>query len=186
MTDFLRSRRYGECLIILNNGHTALSPGGVSGGRTEYGECARLINAVSKCLEGLPVKITEGTKGYSDEGLLFVFHKGTSEKNKKNGGAEIFVSADACARTQYNAYRMLTAFCGENGYRYRGVHTLTEKSPFRCLFTSDNEDAYLIKAGYIDCPADSKVPDRPSESAVCALSREIMRIYKEKINEDYS
>ncbi len=173
-------------MINLNNGHTPLSPGGVSGGRTEYGENKRLIEAISENLKGLPVKITEGTKGYSDGGLLFIFHKGTSMKNAPKRGAEIFVSENASSDTQYNAYRMLCSLCPENGYRYRGVHTVTAKSPFKSLFALGNENAYLIKAGYIDCPEDNLKSDREFRNITAALSGEIMRIYKENINENYS
>ena len=88
-------------MINLNNGHTPLSPGGASGGRTEYSECARLIEAVRRYLTGADVKITEGTDGYSTEGLLLIFHKGTSEKNSPTSGAEIFVPENASAEAQY-------------------------------------------------------------------------------------
>ncbi len=173
-------------MINLNNGHTPLSPGGVWGERTEYAESRRLISAISENLKGLPVKITEGTKGYSEGGLLFIFHKGTSMKNAPKRGAEIFVSENASSDTQYNAYRMLCSLCPENGYRYRGVHTVTEKSPFKCLFKTCHENAYLIKAGYIDSDSDNARWDRNFDGIAAALSEEIMRIYKEKINGNYS
>lgn len=173
-------------MINLNNGHTPLSPGGVSGGRTEYSECARLIEAVRKGLSGADVKITEGTDGYSRDGLLFIFHKGTSMKNAPKRGAEIFVPENASAETQYRAYRLLCAVCSDGAYRYRGVHTLHGKSPFVKMRTLGNENVYLIKAGYIDSNGDNEIWDRECDLFASALSREIMKIYKEKINENYS
>ena len=173
-------------MINLNNGHTPLSPGGVSGGRTEYGECARLIEAVRKGLEGAEVIVTEGTGGYTRDGLLFIFHKGTSMKNAPKRGAEIFVPENASASGQYNAYRLLSSMCGEKAFRYGGVHTLTPKSPFVRMGTLGNENAYLIKAGYIDFPRDNEIWDRECEHIATALSQEIMKIYKEKTNENYS
>lgn len=173
-------------MINLNNGHTALSPGGVWGERTEYKECRRLISAISENLTGLPVKITEGREGYCRDGLLFIFHKGTSMKNAPKRGAEIIVSENASSDTQYDAFRLLCAVSGENTFRNKGVHTLTKKSPFKSLQLLENENAYLIKAGYIDSDRDNAVWDRELEGMARALSREIIRIYKEKINENYS
>lgn len=173
-------------MINLNNGHTPLSPGGASGGRTEYSECARLIEAVRRYLTGADVKITEGTDGYSPEGLLLIFHKGTSEKNSPTRGAEIFVPENASAQAQYRAYRLLCALCSEGAYRYKGVHTLHGKSPFLKMRTLGNENAYLIKAGYIDCREDNEISDRECDRIASALSQEIMKIYKEKTNENYS
>lgn len=173
-------------MINLNNGHTPLSPGGVWGERTEYGECARLISAIRNNLKGFPVKITEGREGYSRDGLLIVFHKGTSMKNSPKRGAEIYVCENASADTQYEAFRMLSAVSGENTFRYRGVHTVTKKSPFKCFSSLPGENAYLIKAGYIDSDCDNGIWDRAFDGIAAALSQEIMRIYKEKINENYS
>ena len=173
-------------MINLNNGHTPLSPGGVSGGRTEYSECARLIEAVKKGLTGAGVIVTEGTGGYTRDGLLFIFHKGTSMKNAPKRGAEIFVPENASAENQYNAYRLLSALCNDNAFRYRGVHPLTGSSPFGAMRTLGNENAYLIKAGYIDFPRDNEIWDRECEHIASALSQEIMKIYKEKTNENYS
>lgn len=186
MTGFLKSRRYGEGLINLNNGHTPRSPGGVFGGRTEFEESRRLINAVKERLGTRNVKITEGTKGYSSDDILFVFHKGASPKNAVKKGAEIFVSESASARTQYRAYRLLTCLCEGESYRFRGVHTVTEKSPFKSFRTLDSENAYLIKTGHIDCPQDNEISDRELFNIADALSGEIMRIYEEKKNENYS
>lgn len=175
-----------RALINLNNGHTPRSPGGVWGGRTEYGEMRRLIEAVSRRLEGFPVKITEGGKVPYGDDLVVIFHKGTTEKNGMSGGADITVPENASARTQYNAYRLLLALCGETGLRYRGVHTATAKSPFGSLRLTENENAYLIRAGFIDCDRDNALCEGVSDSLAAALSQEIIRIYKEKMNENYS
>lgn len=175
-----------RALINLNNGHTPRSPGGVWGKRTEYGEMRSLIEAVSRCLQGFPVKITEGSQVSCGDDLVIIFHKGTTEKNGMSGGADITVPENASARTQYNAYRLLCTLCRETGLRYRGVHTATEKSPFISLRHTENENAFLFRAGFIDCDRDNALCDGEPDSTAAALSKEIIRIYKEKINENYS
>ncbi len=176
--------------INLNNGHTPLSPGGVFGGRTEYSECKKLTALLYKALKSLDpslsVRLTEGITGIKENngGLLFVFHKGTHIKNEAGSGAGIFVGAEADTETQYDAYRILMSLCSEGGFRYRGVHTLTEKSPFRAFSEYAPESAYIIKAGFIDNEEDNMISDRELLRMVQGLSETIVKIYKERINED--
>ena len=173
-------------MINLNNGHTAHSPGAVWGKRTEYRDSRRLISAVAEGLRGLPVKITEGAGGAGTDELLFIFHRSTSEKNSPKTGAGLYVPAEASADTQLRAFRLLSSLCDGSGLRYRGVHTATAECPFGILRRPGDRQVFLIKAGYIDSDADNERWDKSLHGTADALSQEIMRIYKEKINENYS
>ncbi len=180
-------------VINLNNGHTPRSPGGVFGGSTEYIQSKKLIDSLSRSMRALDpsieIMLTEGTDGIRKaeaDSMLFVFHKGTHLKNQIRTGAEIIVGKNASAVTQHEAYRLLTALCGDSGFRYRGVHTLTEKSPFRAFSEYAPEKAYIIKAGFIDNEADNLISDRELDRFARRLSEIIVKIYKEKKNEDYS
>lgn len=186
MTDFSKSRRCGDGMIILNNGHTPLSPGAVYQGRTEYLESRRLIEAVERELSGFDVKITEGREGYSPKGHLFIFHKGISERNERKSGAEVLVPENASSDTQYRAFRLLEGVCGCTGLRYRGVHPVAQSSPFNTLRTLPSENAYLIKAGFIDSEKDNLLFDEALSHTARAIAGEIMRISKEGTNEAFS
>lgn len=177
-------------VINLNNGHTPFSPGGVFGGRTEYGECEKLIDALYRKIKALDpsieIRLTNGTSGIREKAneMLFVFHKGTHLKNEINTGACVFVGSRADAKAQYEAYRILDSICSDGGLRYRGVHTVTDKSPFRAFLRYAPESAYLIKAGFIDNEEDNLLCDREFHRFAGKLSEIIVKIYKEKINED--
>ena len=180
-----------SAVIILNNGHTRHSPGGVFGGRTEYLECLRLQRALYeeiKCLApSAEIRLCEGAAAIresSPEDMLFVLHKGTSLKNAPRRGADIFVGETASARIQYEAYRILCALCPPGGLRYRGVHTVTKKSPFGIFRALRTGRAYIISAGYIDNAGDNAAFDRSLSRIAHNTAKEIVKIYKERKNED--
>ena len=174
--------------ILLNAAHTAYSPGGVYKGVTEHGESLRLCRLLRESLLGLDkelqVKITEGNDTVvAPDDLLFVFHKGGNMKNERKRGAVICVKETASSEIQYRAYRLLCALC-RRGLRFRGVHTLSEKNPFRFFINTPTENAYLVMAGFIESEEDTAHFGRYGSDLAYELSEEIFSIYKEKINED--
>lgn len=177
-------------VIYLNFAHTPSSPGGVFGGHTEYGDSRKLCFSLYEKLKGLeknadirlsggkiPAEIKSGD-------LLFVFHRDTALKQSLSAGAEIFVKEEAGAKIQYEAYRLLKCLCCEGAFRYRKVRTATAKSPFASFRKALPERAYLIKAGFIDSEGDNEIFEKGLESFSELLAEEIIKIYKETINED--
>jgi hypothetical protein len=176
-----------KTVIYLNPAHTPRSPGGVSGGRTEHGDSIRLCRALLGELKGLPAEIVTDSSGFSamtENDLLFVFHRGTAEKNSLTRGAEIYVKENASADIQLNAFCLLSRICSDGGFRYRRVHTLTPKSPFISFGRASPERAFLLKTGFIDNAGDNEIFDRELTGLARGLASEIKRIYKERKYED--
>ena len=177
-------------VIYLNAAHTHRSPGGVWGGVTEHGECLRLCNALKSTLNmlapRLEVRVTEGNFIFppvKNGDMLLIFHKGINEMKENKHGAGILVKSDADAAYQYRAFRLLTALCGDS-LRYRGVHTATDGSPFGFFVNTPAREAYLITAGYIESERDTEAVNQGLRAIALRLSQEIIKIYKEKANED--
>ncbi len=177
-------------VIYLNCAHTPSSPGGVFGGHTEYGDSRRLCFSLYEKLKALDayadIRLSGGKipRDIKRDDLLFVFHRGTAIKQYPSKGAEIFVKESAGAKIQYEAYRLLSCLCGDGGFRYRRVRTATAKCPFGAFRRALPQRAYLIKAGFIDSEGDNEIFERGLESFAELLAGEIIKIYKENINED--
>lgn len=177
-------------VIYLNAAHTPRSPGGVWQGATEHGECLHFCNILKNALleqcPRLDVRVVTGNFPFPcvmHDDLLFIFHKGINGKNQNRHGAQIFVKDTDSADTQYKAYSLLKALCGEY-IRYLGVRIATGSTPFRFFVNTPTENAYLIMAGFIESARDREALMRHGTQAAAALSREILKIYKEKKDED--
>lgn len=175
-------------VIYLNAAHTPYSPGGVYKGINEHEESLRLCGLIREsllALDGrLQVEITAGNSpAAGDDDLLFVFHKGNNMKNECRSGALIFVKESASAEIQYRAFRLLCALCGK-GLSYRGVHTATKKSPFCSFINTIPENAYLVMAGFIESDRDNSLLFHRAGEISLDLAGEILKIYKEKTDED--
>lgn len=182
-----------KSVIYLNPAHSPRSPGGVFCGRTEHGDSLELCRALKRELllkDGtLPVEIVPDSTDFScmsEDDMLFVFHRGTSYKSSPVSGAEIYVKEAASADIQYDAYRVLSCLCGDKGFRYRRLHTLTGKSPFLRFGAAAPRRAFLLKTGYIDSAGDNGIFDRELKYLAQSLAREIYGMYKERKYEDNS
>ena len=179
-------------VIYLNAAHTALSPGAVWHGKTEHGETLRFCHALKRELlfldSDLDVRVTEGNfplPYVMHDDFLFVLHKGINGKNENRHGASIYVKDTDSAATQYKAFRLLEALCGKR-LKYLGVHVAGKRTPFRFFVNTAAGNAYLIMAGFMESSKDLETMTLYEKEIAAALSREILKIYKEKTDEDYT
>lgn len=179
-------------VIYLNAAHTASSPGAVWHGSTEHEEALSFCHALKRELlsldGGLEIIVTEGNfplPYVMHDDFLFVFHKGINGKNENCRGAEIYVKDTDSAATQYRAFRLLEALCGKR-LKYRGVHIAGKGTPFRFFVNTAARNAYLIMAGFMESVHDRSAFLHHEKEIAAGLSREILRIYKEKTDEDYT
>ena len=193
MTDLSKNQNYGNStpVIYLVSAHTASSPGICYGGRREAADCEELCRALEKSILSLspeiPVCVMSGMKntGRVKPGdLLFVFHRDFGGKGTPKKGASVFVKENACASVQYQAYSLLSAVCGEKGFRYNGVHPVTAKSPFRSLYRALPQYSFYLSAGFMGNEEDNKIFDALTGENISLLAKSITGIYKEKKYED--
>ena len=174
--------------VYINPAHTRHSPGGCFGGRREYEDNRTLAEAVIRELSSrLPVSLTEGNlreHTFSGDDILLVLHRGVPDKGDKKRGAFITVGENADSAVQYDAYRLLCSITGAGGFRYGGVHTLTDKSPFRQFGAVPLKRKYLLSAGCIDSEEDNGVFCGNTEALAKSLAAVIKEICKEAENED--
>lgn len=191
MTDLSKNQNYRNTPVIyLVSGHTKASPGGVFGGRTEADDCSRLCFALENELKGLDsglhIKVLEGSclqQEMNEDDLLFVFHEGTSCKSSPKKGAAIFVKENADVKIQYEAFSLLSTVCSKYGFRYNGVHPEGSRSPFKSLQRALPERTFFIVSGYIESSTDNLNFDSMLSYSL-PLAGEILKIYKERKNED--
>ncbi len=177
--------------IYINPAHSPSSPGGCIWGRREYDDCSELAEKITEALRSIsPLRrvsiIPDGfsEKELSPDALLLTLHRGVPSAGEWQRGAAVTVDADACAQVQYEAYRLLESITGAGGFRYRGVHTLTEKSPFRRFGGLALRRKYLLSTGAIDSPEDNEIFDMKKNALARQLAAVINEICKEAENED--
>ncbi len=168
--------------VFINAAHTSFSPGGVIYGRTEHSdvlEFARLLSAALIRTDGICCESYTGNcrKGYSDSDIVIILHRGSNVGNDNTYGCDITVKSTADADTQYDAFRLLQSLGGEKGFRLKGVHVNTRKSPFRQMEETGSKNTFLIKLGYIDSYKDNKIFDSNLLHLTESLAKKINEIF---------
>ena len=174
--------------VFIYNPHSAYSPGGVWKGRTEYGDiCAfseelaeelkkyKDINCVMYSRENYPF-VTEND-------VLLSFHRASAMKNCDSCGADALCKSESSAAVQYKAYRLLDSLCGENGFRFKGVHTFTRHSPLRSIEKSGSPLSFIFTLGYMDNVRDNGIFDCFSDELIKNFAYTLNEIIKENENE---
>ena len=174
--------------VYINNPHTQCSPGGVWGERTEYTDIGRFLNRLYgetekydsiNCIMCNFPKIPE----IGENDIFLSFHRSSDMKSCASSGAAVMVKSESDAAVQYKAYRLLEALCGEDGFRYRGVHTYTDLSPFKSVEKSRSPFTFLFTLGYIDNEGDNRVFDGFSHKLIKNFAYKLNEIIKETENE---
>ncbi len=174
--------------VFINNPHTRCSPGGVWGERTEYADIGRFLNRLYgetekyggvNCIMSNFVKIPE----IGENDIFLSFHRNSNMKNRDASGAAVMVKSESGEAVQYKAYRLLEALCGEGGFRYKGVHTFTDLSPFKSVEKSTSPFTFLFTLGYIDNEGDNRVFDGFSSKHIKNFADKLNEIIKETENE---
>lgn len=177
--------------IYINAAHKPCSPGAVFMGRNEHQDILSFCRLLCSRLEraGFLYEMFSGyemTDAEADD-IVLIFHRDTSYKNAVSDGASAVVSCDAAAEIQYEAFCMLETVTKASGFRYRGVHTLTNSYPHMFIEKTGVKRTFLFNLGFIESEKDNSLFDCHKKEIADALAKKISEIYmKERINEDYS
>ncbi len=174
--------------VYINAAHTSFSPGGVWGDRTEHNDVlsfARMLAIELERDKNISCEYYTGNcrKGFSDEDIVLILHRGSNIKNCNKYGCDVTVQRDADAKTQYEAFRLLESLGGEKGFRLRGVHTNTEKTAFGRMEETGSKRTFLFKLGYIDSSEDNRIFDRNYIYLAERLSEKIKEVFGGDNNE---
>ncbi len=177
--------------IVINASHTSYSPGAVWGERNEHSDVLKFARFLSFELERDPdincIYHTGDCKsGYNDKDVVLILHRDSNCKNCNSYGCSITVQKNASADIQYEAYRLLGSLGGDRGFRIKGVHTNTDKTPFKRMENTGTKHTFLIKLGFIDSWTDNKIFDTDFEFLAEKLAAELKEIFKGDTNEAYT
>lgn len=168
--------------VFINAAHTSFSPGAMIYGRTEHSDVlafARMLSMELERYEGIKCEYYTGNcrKGYSDEDIVIILHRGSNSGNDNTYGCDITVKSTADAATQYDAFRLLQSLGGEKGFRLKKVHVNTGKSPFRQMEETGSEKTFLVKLGYIDSYKDNSIFDKNLLKLAQSLAEKINEVF---------
>ena len=84
--------------VFINAAHTSFSPGAMIYGRTEHSDVlafARMLSMELERYEGIKCEYYTGNcrKGYSDEDIVIILHRGSNSGNDNTYGCDITVKA---------------------------------------------------------------------------------------------
>ncbi|MBR3767933.1 MAG: hypothetical protein IKL10_06815 [Clostridia bacterium] len=158
------------------------------GKRTEHKDAVRFSEKLKRELLKYDIccEIFSGSiwNGFSNDDMILSFHRDGNMKNTEKYGASVLVPKNADAEIQYDAFRLLSALTGDMGFRNRGVHTFTEKSPFKSIEKSGSRNTFIFTLGFMDKDCDNRILDKNSDVLVKLFAYRLNKILKERENED--
>ncbi len=174
--------------VYINASHSSYSPGGVWKNRSEHKDALAFSEKLRKELsknESIRCVLFEGKlrDDFSENDIVLSFHRDSNMKNCCSYGAKVLVKGNSDAGVQYDGFRLLEALCSENGFRYKGVHTFSDKWHIKSIEKSVCPNVFVFFLGYIDSERDNRVLDGFSDSLIKGFAAVFYKIIKERKNE---